>query len=367
VAGTLIVASGNVEGRLTVRAGGTLVFDSNNQKGLYSLTLNNNGTVLWQGGNLAIGNTPTTIINNAGLWDASDDSSMFLGIGGPNPQFNNLATGIVRKSAGSQVTSLANLAFNNSGVVESRSGTFRFPNNFSHANGTLRLNGGRIEASGTLTFASGILEGSGTIGTTDFTGGTISPGLNGPGKINFASGLKLGSGVTVSIDAANATPGTGYDQLAVTGAVDLGGASLQIPALAQVITGTRFTIIDNDGVDAITSIFNSYPEGWLFSNSLQLFRIRYATGTGNDVAIIRDDGGVRLTPIGIQGNGSFLLSGLGTNFGIYAISATTNFTNWTELGTTTANSGGIFQFFDTNNAQFPFRFYRSLGPGVVIP
>jgi hypothetical protein len=169
------------------------------------------------------------------------------------------------------------------------------------------------------------------------------------------------------IDAVNATPGTGHDQLAVTGAVTLGGANLHITSLASLPVGSQLRIIDNDGVDGVTGLFNAYPEGWLFTQNFQLFRIRYSVGTGNDVALIRDDGGVRLTAIDLQPDGSFLLNGLGTNFGIYTISATTNFQTWTDLGTTTANSGGNFQFFDTNATQFPYRFYRSLGPGVTVP
>jgi hypothetical protein len=323
--------------------------------------------VKWLGGNIALGATPTTIINNAGLWEINSDDSMSLGIGGPVPEFNNSASGIVRKIGGAGVTTVNNLTFVNLGMVECQSGTFRFANNFAHSVGKLRLSGGRIDASGLLTFAGGTLEGSGVFGNSIFTGGTISPGVNGAGKISFPSGLKLTTGVTVVIDAQTSTPETGHDQLAVTGTVDLGGAALQVGPVGQFLVGAILNIIDNDSNDPVIGTFVAKPEGFLFQVGTQLFRTRYARGSGNDVVIIRDDGGVRLTAIKYLPDGTFQLSGLGTNNGIYKISATTDYATWTDLGETTANGGGLFLFNDTNAHQFPFRVYQSFGPGIDIP
>jgi hypothetical protein len=83
--------------------------------------------------------------------------------------------------------------------------------------------------------------------------------------------------------------------------------------------------------------------------------------------LVRDDGGVRLTAIRYLTNGTFQLSGLGTNNGVYTISATTDYQTWTELGTTIANGGGLFLFDDTNAVSFPNRFYQSFGPGIDVP
>ena len=66
-------------------------------------------------------------------------------------------------------------------------------------------------------------------------------------------------------------------------------------------------------------------------------------------------------------DGTWRVTGLGTNSGNYTISATTNFTTWTDIGQTTADSGGVFQLIDTNLTQFARRFYRSFGPGVFQP
>ena len=45
----------------------------------------------------------------------------------------------------------------------------------------------------------------------------------------------------------------------------------------------------------------------------------------------------------------------------YFFEATTNLSNWTSVGSGTTTNG-IFQFNDTNAAQFPWRFYRALLP-----
>jgi hypothetical protein len=367
VAGTLTIVSGGVEGTLTIRPGATLALNGNAQKTFYRTTLNNNGTIKWLGGNLAFGATPTTIVNNSGLWEINSDDSIVWGVGGATPEFNNHAAGHLKKIGGAGVTSVNNLTFINLGTVEVLAGTFRFPNNYAHTVGKLRLSGGRIDASGLLTFAGGTLEGSGVFGSSIFTGGTISPGLNGAGKISFPSGLKLTTGSTVVIDAQTSTPETGHDQLAVTGTVDLGGAALQVGPMGPFIIGATMNIIDNDGADVVIGTFASKPEGFLFQVATQLFRIRYARGSGNDIVLIRDDGGVRLTAIKYLPDGTFQLSGLGTNSGLYKISATSDHQTWTDLGETTANAGGLFFFTDTNAHQFPFRFYQSFGPGVDIP
>ena len=366
IAGDLTMTSGGIQGLLTIRPGGTLTLTTAGNKSFYNTTLNNNGTVKWQSGNLLLGSTPTSIINNSGLWEISSDDQMYHATGGLTPEFNNLATGIVKKIAGSGATTISTIIFVNLGVVEAAAGTFRFPNNYAHTLGTLRLSGGRIDATGLLTFAGGTLEGSGIFGSSIFTGGTISPGINGPGKINFPSGLKLTTGASLSIDAQTTTPETGHDQLAVTGTVDLGGATLQVGPMSPFIIGATMNIIDNDSNDPVIGTFASRPEGFLFQVGTQLFRTRYARGTGNDVVLIRDDGGVRLTAIRYFPDGTFQLSGLGTNSGIYKISATTDFQSWTELGETTANGGGLFHFTDTNAHQFPFRFYQSFGPGIDV-
>src|SRR5262249_23067755 len=83
-------------------------------------------------------------------------------------------------------------------------------------------------------------------------------------------------------------PGSGYDQLQVTGSVSLGTTSNLDVILAFTPTiGTSFLIIDNDSVDAISGNFNGLPEGATFTLSGLTFQITYQGGDGNDVVLTR--------------------------------------------------------------------------------
>ena len=210
----------------------------------------------------------------------------------------------------------------------------------------------------------GRLEGTGGFGGSQFVGGTISPGLNGPGSITFHSGLQLGEAVTVALDASGPEPRTGYDQLEVQGTVSITNTVLQFTATGPIPIGTKLLVITNDSTDTITGTFSGKPEAALFASNLQLFRIRYAEGSGNDLAIVRDDGGVKLTGRRLLPGGQFEVRGLGTNGAIYSIYASPDVptNSWQLLGTSTADSSGNFLFTDPNAFQFPRRFYYSTGP-----
>jgi hypothetical protein len=58
-----------------------------------------------------------------------------------------------------------------------------------------------------------------------------------------------------------------------------------------------------------------------------------------------------------QTNGAFLLQTQGEPGEAFDIQATTNFTNWLDLGLTTADTNGNLQFLDTNAPSFNRRFY----------
>jgi hypothetical protein len=62
---------------------------------------------------------------------------------------------------------------------------------------------------------------------------------------------------------------------------------------------------------------------------------------------------------GGYGNRTFRLTGTGSGSTIYTIQATTNFLQWTNLGATTGDLSGDFNFIDTNAANFRYRFYRT--------
>ncbi len=76
-------------------------------------------------------------------------------------------------------------------------------------------------------------------------------------------------------------------KLTVAGAVTLGGATLalHLPAGFDPDTDTVFTLIDNDGADAVSGTFAGLAEGATFTVGRFTFKISYVGGTGNDVTL----------------------------------------------------------------------------------
>lgn len=230
------------------------------------------------------------------------------------------------------------------------------------ANGILRPTGGTIGSQSSFNITGGTIEGSGTIQGANFISGLISPGGDAHGDLRFPNGLTLNPNVTVRIHVAGITPGTQHDRIRVTGPIHLGDASLDFATANGIGFGQSVLFLENDGVDPISGSFANRVEGSLFDVASRLYRIRYKTGTGNDASLIRDDGAIVLTPVPILTNGLYRVLGLGTNFVQYRIEASTNLTDWIELGTVPANGGGEFQFDDPDTAAFPHRLYRAIGP-----
>ena len=142
------------------------------------------------------------------------------------------------------------------------------------------------------------LGGTGTVGTTNVTSGIISAGtITSPtGILNITNGLTISVNGIYLNKIGGATAGAdGYDQLNVTGAVNLNNARLEVIPLSSLGFGTfraaigdTFVIIKNDGTDAINGTFLNAPEGTVFGAALNTaYRITYRGGDGNDVAITR--------------------------------------------------------------------------------
>ncbi|MEY4179831.1 MAG: hypothetical protein RLY70_3405 [Planctomycetota bacterium] len=207
------------------------------------------------------------------------------------------------------------------GLVKSTTGraTLLGANAYSGATsvnaGTLLVNGSTGASSGVTVASGGTLGGSGTVGgsVTVAAGGVLAPG-NSPGTLSTGS-VSLASGSTYSVEIDG--PGAGqFDRLNVTGSVGLGGATLALTLGYSPAFGTAFTILDNDGVDAVSGVFNSLPEGMVFAVSsganVATFQITYQGGTGNDVVM------TTLNPaapsiMGTPGNDSFQVNRNGAN------------------------------------------------------
>ena len=359
VAGTLTINSSSLPGQLTVLPAGQLVFATAGSKLLYGLNLINQGTVLWSGGELAVGGTPGTVISNGGSWQMSSDDTMAYGGGSPAVFINS---GTLRKTATTGTSSsfsFVTVTNQSSGVIQVDTGILSLPNGYTNYNGTLRLNGGQFTAPGGLTLNGGTLDGSGVVQQNELIGGTVSPGQGGPGAISFSSGLNFGSNATLVVNGISTSQ---YDQLLVTGAVSLANCTLQVNSMPAVPVGTTFIIINNDGTDPVSGTFNGLAENSLLSASGQKFRIHYAGGTGNDVTLVRDTGaaGPQLSAGGgSYRNNAFQLTGTGGSSIVFTVQASTNFIQWTNIGTATSAISGNFSFIDTNAPKFHYRFYRT--------
>ena len=83
------------------------------------------------------------------------------------------------------------------------------------------------------------------------------------------------------------TAGTGYDQLSVIGTVNLATATLNVNLAFTPELGGAFTLIQNDGTDAVVGTFAGLPQGATLLLGGMTFQISYVGGTGNDVVLTR--------------------------------------------------------------------------------
>lgn len=150
------------------------------------------------------------------------------------------------------------------------------------------MNGSQV-LSPILVGSSATLGGSGTVGNiTNISGGLVAPGAStailSSSNVTFSG---VSSDFTVELNGTG--DGSGYDQLNVRGAVALGGTTLHVvpgfSPLDSPAEGTQFTIVSNDGVDAVSGTFAGLANNAVFTAGGLQFRINYFSGSGNDVVL----------------------------------------------------------------------------------
>lgn len=125
----------------------------------------------------------------------------------------------------------------------------------------------------TVVLAGGTLTGQGSVkGIFSTDGGRVEPAFS----FSSTGNVALNAAATLSIPSASGPK--------VTGTVNLGGAALEVTAPLNGGT-TAFTIIDNDGNDAITGTFAGLSEGAKLVSPLGNYTISYVGGDGNDVTL----------------------------------------------------------------------------------
>ncbi|HEY3392385.1 MAG TPA: PEP-CTERM sorting domain-containing protein, partial [Lacipirellulaceae bacterium] len=311
-----ITSSGNVEFQNSVvTVTGNASIDAGNeiwigQAGGNSATLNqDSGTVeadTW----IAIGrDSATGVVNLSGTAtlrkinngsDNSDGSFIVLGgIGtGGSGTLNISENAVVQSDTGMVLNETAGQA----GIVNQSGGTVTLhdftPQDFQptygaslnidpngHGQGEYHLSGGTLNAEtvqvggGVFDMSGGVFSATNFMGDLTQGGGTLSPGAS-PGTMTVTGDYSLDSG-DLFIELDGLAAGTEYDQLIVTGDVSLAG-DLTLDVGFSPSLGDMFTIIDNQGANAISGMF---AQGSSISAGGFLFGINYGGGDGNDVVL----------------------------------------------------------------------------------
>jgi autotransporter-associated beta strand protein len=184
-----------------------------------------------------------------------------------------------------------------SGISKDGPGTMKIVTNGTYT-GATTINAGKLIlnasiAGSAVNVQGGTLTGNGTTGALSVAGGgVVAPG-DGVGILNTKN-VVMALGSTLSLELNTSTPATGYDQLNVTGTVDVTGATLTLGGSYHGgATNDVFFVLLNDGTDAITGTFNGLAEGsHVLSGTGQDFIITYLADAdtsnltgGNDVAL----------------------------------------------------------------------------------
>ena len=237
------------------------------------------GVYVGQGGTFNLNGNSETIdaLSGTGTVDtaaATSAPTLTLGSGNGNGTFS----GAINNSGASGAT----LSVSKSGNgTQALSGNNTYTGTTTVTSGTLLINGSTASGSA-FSVSGGTLGGSGTIGgaVTVNSGGTLAPG-NSPGILSTGN-LSL-SGI-FAVDVNGTTVGTNYDQVNVTGTVDLVAGNtiaMNIGAFTPT-TGTNFFLINNDGADAIVGSLNGYAQNAEFILAGQSWKIGYTGDSGTN-------------------------------------------------------------------------------------
>ncbi len=270
--------------------------------------------------------------------------------------------------------------------------------------GTVTLDGGTFQTasggndilSNTVVASGATLGGTGSVigSVTVQSGGTVAPGLGvSPGRLNSGSVTFVSGSIFSAEFSGKTTAGTDYDQLNVTGTVDLGGATLSLSALNGFVPaiGDKFTIIANDDDvprDELIGTFHELPEGGVIKNFLGATGINavisYRGGTGNDVvlsvipALVINDVSV------VEGNNGLteltftvtlanqVSSGFRVDYAVLDGTATFSSKDYSgirpglKIGAFDSSRGGTFSLSDGSSASAMRSLIQTTFPGAVL-
>jgi FG-GAP-like repeat len=310
-----------------------------------AVALNNNyfffttfRSITFQGGTYTLAGNPFNVTAGVNVDAGTQTINTIIGLSGGAQTFTH-GTGSVTTYAGVSLGS-NNLTFTGAGnggfglisgsgqlikdglgacLVLTSSG---YSGSYTVINGILVIDANTPNSNAIIN--GGALGGTGTIGTVTNNAGALSAGtLQSPTGIFNTKSLTFTNLSTLAIKIGGTTAGaTGYDQLNVTGTVSLANARLAPIAWNNFrpAINDSFTVINNDGTDAINGIFNNLPEGAKTSVLGFAFRVSYVAGTGNDVAVTRTN----LANFDFDGDGKSDISTFRPSNGLWSIKRSSN-------------------------------------------
>jgi hypothetical protein len=170
---------------------------------------------------------------NEGTFYAGDRSAFKATICCVDPaEFVNKGRFVMDRSVTPSTGSVAveNMAFENlGGTVELASGTLRLGSvGYTQYSGATHLTGGSLSSGGPIELRGGSLAGTGTItGNLYNFGGTVAPGspaqAGSTGILNIAGNIRQEPHGILKVNLKGSRPGSGFDQLRVTGQTVLDG------------------------------------------------------------------------------------------------------------------------------------------------
>jgi uncharacterized protein with beta-barrel porin domain len=161
-------------------------------------------------------------------------------------------------------------------------------------NGTTTVQAGVLIVDGNQSVTNvvlngGTLDGKGTVGSVTASGGTLAPGdPEATGIMTCLAPVNLASAATFSVRLNGTTAGSGYDQLNVTGAVNLNsdaglGSTLAVSVGFGSMVGDTFTILTATG--GVTGTFQGLAEGAIITVGGMNFQITYQAAGGTAVVL----------------------------------------------------------------------------------
>lgn len=186
--------------------------------------------------------------------------------------------------SGTGVLSLANATGNSyNGTTTVSSGTLLVRNTSGSGTGTSAVT---VTGSGTILGGGNTTAVGGISGAVSIGGGSIISPSSSTGSIAILNtgALTLNGTYIADVTGTGTTAGANYDQLNVTGLVNITGSSLMLNAASATLAlNQTFTILNNDSNDAITG---AGAWGSSITSGNYIFAINYAGGTNNNDVVL---------------------------------------------------------------------------------